>query len=190
MPRKQRFEGGTKNRIIAVGGRLFFERGFDGTGIRQIMKAVGADVGGFYYYFKSKDELFDAVLENFFVPIKEGFARIADSVGDDPAATLLEFFRYVRQITVDFREKYEENMHRTVRWAIREQTLTVMEPYIEQILQALKEKDAKPMMEDLHLCAVFLSHGVGSVILHEDIEFVDNAEDELRRTARMVLGLK
>ena len=128
MPRKQRFEGGTKNRIIAVGGRLFFERGFDGTGIRQIMKAVGADVGGFYYYFKSKDELFDAVLENFFVPIKEGFARIADSVGDDPAATLLEFFRYVRQITVDFREKYEENMHRTVRWAIREQTLTVMEP--------------------------------------------------------------
>ena len=57
MPRKQRFEGGTKNRIIAVGGRLFFERGFDGTGIRQIMKAVGADVGGFYYYFKSKDEL-------------------------------------------------------------------------------------------------------------------------------------
>ena len=46
------------------------------------------------------------------------------------------------------------------------------------------------MMEDLHLCAVFLSHGVGSVILHEDIEFVDNAEDELRRTARMVLGLK
>ena len=65
-----------------------------------------------------------------------------------------------------------------------------MEPYIEQILQALKEKGANPMMEDLHLCAVFLSHGVGRVILHEDIEFVDNAENELRRTARMVLGLK
>lgn len=45
MARKQMFEGGTKNRIIEVGNRLFFEKGFDGTGIREIMKEVGADVG-------------------------------------------------------------------------------------------------------------------------------------------------
>ena len=44
MPRKQMFEGGTKNKILEAGGRLFFENGFDGTGVRAIMKEVGADV--------------------------------------------------------------------------------------------------------------------------------------------------
>ena len=73
MARKQMFEGGTKNRIIEVGNRLFFEKGFDGTGIREIMKEVGADVGAFYYYYKSKDELFEDVLNNFFAPYEVDF---------------------------------------------------------------------------------------------------------------------
>ena len=64
MARKQKFEGGTKNKILETGSRLFFEKGFDGTGIREIMKEVGADVGAFYYYYKSKDELLSDMYHN------------------------------------------------------------------------------------------------------------------------------
>ena len=62
MPRRQQIEGGTKNKILEVGRRMFFENGFDGTGVRAIMREVGLDVGAFYYYFKTKDELFDAIM--------------------------------------------------------------------------------------------------------------------------------
>ena len=55
MARKQKFEGGTKNRIIEVGCKMFLENGFDGTGIRAVMERVGADVGVFYYYFNTKE---------------------------------------------------------------------------------------------------------------------------------------
>lgn len=188
MARKQMFEGGTKNRIIEVGSRLFFEKGFDGTGIREIMKEVGADVGAFYYYYKSKDELFDDVLNNFFAPYEVDFERIANEAEQRPYRALLRFFEYVKQSTREFREKYEGHIHRTVRWAIREQTLTVLEPYIERIINILIGHGATPTM-DAHTMAIFLSHGIGSVILHEDSDWVDTTTDDMRRTTNLIMGL-
>ena len=63
MARKQMFEGGTKQKILQVGTQVFLENGYDATGIRTIMRRVGADVGAFYYYYPSKQALFLEVLE-------------------------------------------------------------------------------------------------------------------------------
>lgn len=189
MPRKQMFEGGTKNKILEVGGRLFFENGFDGTGVRAIMKEVGADVGVFYYYYKNKDELFDDVLDKFFMEYRAGFANVVEKASKKPFLALYEFFDYVQLITKEFREKYEGKMHRTVRWAIREQTLTEMEPYIEKIINILVEYGANPRM-DAHLSAIFLSHGVGSVILHETSDWMESVTGELRKTINLLMGIE
>lgn len=189
MPRKQMFEGGTKNKILEVGGRLFFENGFDGTGVRAIMKEVGADVGVFYYYYKNKDELFDDVLDKFFMEYRAGFANVVEKASKKPFLALYEIFDYVQLITKEFREKYEGKMHRTVRWAIREQTLTEMEPYIEKIINILVEYGANPRM-DAHLSAIFLSHGVGSVILHETSDWMESVTGELRKTINLLMGIE
>ena len=188
MARKQMFEGGTKNRIIEVGNRLFFEKGFDGTGIREIMKEVGADVGAFYYYYKSKDELFEDVLNNFFAPYEVDFEKIASEAEHRPYRALLRFFEYVKLSTREFRAKYDGHIHKTVRWAIREQTLTVLEPYIERIINILISYGGKPTM-NAHTMAIFLSHGVGSVILHEKSDWVDSTTDDMRKTVNLIMGL-
>ncbi len=188
MPRKQMFEGGTKNRILQVGRQLFFENGFDGTGVRAIMKAVGADVGAFYYYYTSKDELFDDVMEHFFAPFHADFDRLAKEAEETPYCSLLRFFIYLSDKTREFRAQYAENMHRTVRLAIRESTLTIMEPYVERIIHTLTEKGAKPILDE-KAAAVFVSHGVGSVILHEDSDWGTSVADELRKSINLVLGL-
>jgi TetR/AcrR family transcriptional repressor of nem operon len=43
--------------ILEAAGRLFKERGFEAVTVTEIMKAAGLTHGGFYGYFKSKDEL-------------------------------------------------------------------------------------------------------------------------------------
>jgi TetR/AcrR family transcriptional repressor of nem operon len=43
--------------IVKAAGRLFRERGFDGVGVAEIMKAAGLTHGGFYGHFASKDAL-------------------------------------------------------------------------------------------------------------------------------------
>lgn len=49
--------GENRFRVIAIAGELFRERGFDGIGIADLMKAAGLTHGGFYGQFKSKMDL-------------------------------------------------------------------------------------------------------------------------------------
>lgn len=62
MPRMPRNAKATRERILDAAEELFAKRGFDGVTVRQIMSGAGADVALAYYHFKSKRDLFDAVL--------------------------------------------------------------------------------------------------------------------------------
>ncbi|KIQ05602.1 TetR family transcriptional regulator [Agrobacterium tumefaciens] len=44
-------------RVIDVASRLFREHGFDGIGLKDLMKGAGLTQGGFYKQFTSKDDL-------------------------------------------------------------------------------------------------------------------------------------
>ena len=46
-----------RERILEVATRLFRERGIDGIGLDDLMKAAGLTHGGFYGHFKSKEDL-------------------------------------------------------------------------------------------------------------------------------------
>lgn len=52
----------TRERIVAEADRLFYERGYELTSFSDIADAVGISRGNFYYHFKSKDEILDAVI--------------------------------------------------------------------------------------------------------------------------------
>lgn len=44
MARKPMYDGGTKNKMIEVASKMFFENGFDGTSVRSIMRGVGGEI--------------------------------------------------------------------------------------------------------------------------------------------------
>lgn len=46
-----------RRKILEVASRLFRERGFDAVTVADVMSAAGLTHGGFYGYFKSKDDL-------------------------------------------------------------------------------------------------------------------------------------
>jgi TetR/AcrR family transcriptional repressor of nem operon len=46
-----------RERIVDTASHLFRERGFDGIGVADLMKAVGLTHGGFYGHFSSKEDL-------------------------------------------------------------------------------------------------------------------------------------
>lgn len=54
----------TKEYIIEVASRLVHLRGFNHTSIGDILKESGVGKGNFYYYFRSKEELGYAIIEN------------------------------------------------------------------------------------------------------------------------------
>lgn len=52
----------TRQQIVEAADQLFYENGFEATSFADISKAVGLSRGNFYYHFKTKDEILDAVI--------------------------------------------------------------------------------------------------------------------------------
>ena len=52
----------TRNEIVQAAYRLFLERGYHGTSMRQIAQNAGIALGGIYNHFNSKEDIFTAVI--------------------------------------------------------------------------------------------------------------------------------
>src|ERR1700686_2373541 len=50
-------------RLIETGMKLAYKRGFRETSLADIAEAANVPVGNVYYYFKTKDELGEAIVE-------------------------------------------------------------------------------------------------------------------------------
>jgi len=61
--------------LIAVSARLFREKGFDNTTVRDIAAAAGVQAGSWFYHFKSKQDILQAVIEE---GMQQALARIEE----------------------------------------------------------------------------------------------------------------
>lgn len=53
---------GTRQQIIVAADKLFYEQGFEATSFADIAARVGLSRGNFYYHFRTKDEILEAVI--------------------------------------------------------------------------------------------------------------------------------
>jgi len=54
----------TRDHIVQAADQLFYRQGFEHTSFADIADAVRISRGNFYYHFKSKDEILDAVIHS------------------------------------------------------------------------------------------------------------------------------
>jgi AcrR family transcriptional regulator len=94
-------ETATDERVIEVAIRLFAQHGYNGTSIRQITQAAGANLGAVTYHFGGKRALYGAALERCIGPLAERVRSAAASGDGDPLARLDRvvglFFEYLRE---------------------------------------------------------------------------------------------
>jgi Transcriptional regulator len=62
MPRKNNPKQTVEN-IISVSARLFTEQGYDKTSMQDIVDALGMSKGAIFHHFKSKEDIFNAVID-------------------------------------------------------------------------------------------------------------------------------
>lgn len=53
----------TRERIVSEADRLFYQNGYEHTSFADIATAVQLSRGNFYYHFKTKDDILDAVID-------------------------------------------------------------------------------------------------------------------------------
>src|SRR5881394_2737684 len=80
-----------KNRqtVINVASRLFREHGFDGIGLKDLMKAAGLTQGAFYKQFASKDDLAAQASKRALESISGQWSAAAEGNPKDPLAAVV-----------------------------------------------------------------------------------------------------
>ena len=92
----------TRARILETARWLFWRQGYEPTGVAQILKEAGVNAGSMYHFFKNKDELLIAVLENYQDLLwPEVMQPAADATGD-PIERVFAVLDGYRRMLIEF----------------------------------------------------------------------------------------
>lgn len=172
MARKAVLEGGKRDELIAVALTLFMENGFENTSVRRILGEVDGEVGMFYYYFKSKNELFEVAIDLYFKRYAASFGAIANNP-NLPLQQLLEQLYILFRDTTKTYLAMNGGLHWTVELALRQKTLEKLEPYIAILLQRAVATGIIQQPEiSFQELAAFLVHGTAGLIHRQPVREV------------------
>ncbi|MGC9308099.1 MAG: TetR/AcrR family transcriptional regulator [Thermoplasmatota archaeon] len=96
MARSVKKPGERRQEFIRAAETLFMEKGYQNTSVSHIVNRVGVAHGLFYYYFDSKEDVLDAIIEHL---VQESRRRLSAIVHGD-GTPLEKFHRFVQQMFV------------------------------------------------------------------------------------------
>ncbi|MGE7826716.1 TetR/AcrR family transcriptional regulator [Paenibacillus sp. NPDC093718] len=88
----------TINQILTVALNLFMQKGYEQTSIQDIINELGGlTKGAIYHHFKSKEEIWQAVIDHAF----KGVDEMLSGIRDDNGLNGLEKLRKISQLSLD-----------------------------------------------------------------------------------------
>ncbi|MGN7774181.1 TetR/AcrR family transcriptional regulator [Phyllobacterium sp. 22552] len=178
-----------REKVINVASRLFRERGFDGIGLKDLMKGAGLTQGGFYKQFSSKEHLAALASSRAMESATRRWSTAA-ATSSDPLEAVMSFY-----LSMGHREEMADGcplvalgsdavrQSDEVRHPFEEGVAAHFEVLDELMNEAKSSNPSAKAMTILSLMvgAVTLSRIMGDKSLAEGI--LDAAAEEVRRIA-------
>jgi AcrR family transcriptional regulator len=98
----------TREKILSVAAKMFGKYGFQKTTVDEIARTAHKAKGSVYYYFKSKEELFLAVVTKEIAVLKTGLTRII--VENQEATGMIRSYMLSRMILMKDAINYHESL--------------------------------------------------------------------------------
>lgn len=133
-----------KSELIEIAERLFLEKGFEETSVEDILKTSGLSKGGFYHYFKSKEEVLGESINNF----AENLLKEVEPIIEDQRLNALEKLNLFMEKKIASQKQKREIIEYLVMLMKSEFTLykycivigqKYVEPLVKIIEQGVKE---------------------------------------------------
>jgi TetR/AcrR family transcriptional repressor of nem operon len=83
-PRGAARRSSTRDRLLDAAMYLFWERGYQATGMADLLKRARARSGSFYFFFASKEAMLEAVLDRYLESLEPMIVAPAFAAHDDP----------------------------------------------------------------------------------------------------------
>jgi TetR/AcrR family transcriptional repressor of nem operon len=179
----------SREQIIDTAARLLRERGFDGIGVADIMKAAGMTHGGFYRHFESKDDLAVKATERAITEAQGVLTDVLAKQPEDPFRAVIE--RYLSSIHRDdpgsgcILPSLAADAARRDDPALRGVFTANIQGYLEQLGRLLA---ARPSANGVRAPAAILAEMVGAIILSRVITDESLADSLVNDVVNDIVG--
>ena len=185
-----------KNEIIATAATLFAQKGYDQCSVNDILHAIGIAKGTFYHYFRSKEDVLDAVVSQ---TTNRIVARIQETAGKDlmPEDKLFQVFLAMRADRKEDQALLQE-MHKTENALMHQKNLVacvteltpVLTRIVEDGIQAGVFRCAYPEQSiQIFLSAAFtlLDDGIFHIVPEKNVTILRNdpSNTEIEQTVQL-----
>ena len=129
--------------ILVTAERLFLEHGYDETSVELIINEIGIAKGTFYHYFRSKNELLDAIVDVLIDEVTATIWKLTEEKEGDAIVKMFKVSSYFRTLALgkerltDYIHE-EKNVH--IHFKIEKKvTPPLVDCYIKLIEQGIEE---------------------------------------------------
>lgn len=166
-----------RQELIEIALRQFLETGYEKTSVRSILKEADGEIGMFYHYFKSKNEIYEAALEKYNESYIVKITEIINTSDLGFEEKLNQIFSGLSGSISEYGLMYTKEVNPEIMTILLSKTLLKMVPLFEQlILDGLKRNTLKIPVQNTHLLSQFLLFGMSAVI--HDLE-ADSMEEKI-----------
>jgi len=118
--------GERKREILAIAQKLFLQKGYDKCSVNDILKEIGIAKGTFYYYFSSKEEVLDAIIEQLVIKVRLRVERIVEQPFESSLEKLLAVAMAMR-VKNQLEEGLLDELHRPDNALMHQKSLVALE---------------------------------------------------------------
>jgi AcrR family transcriptional regulator len=166
-----------RQELIGIALKQFLENGYEETSVRSILKEADGEIGMFYHYFKSKNEIYEAALEHYNEKYIANFTEIVNSTGLSFKEKLNQIFTCLPGSISEYNLMYTEKVNPQIMEVLHSRTLLKMAPLFERIiLEGLEKNIMNAPVPNIHLLSQFILFGMSAII--HDIE-VNSMEEKI-----------
>lgn len=122
-----------RDQILDEAGQLFAAKGYGKCTINDILHAVGIAKGTFYYYFKSKEEVLDAIVDRVSRSVIKRAEKVAVNPELSPAIKIMNIFLTMR-VEREMDNELIEVLHTPQNALMHQKSLNAMVTNITPIL--------------------------------------------------------
>lgn len=146
---KQKIDENSKEKILNTAIKLFAQKGFDGTSIREICKSANINICMISYYFGGKQELYQEIITNLIKSQNaylESFLDIDEDFSNKSKKELIEKLQIVLEKFIDY--FYSNISNDLIAFLVKEQQKSdfKIEPpaiiYLRRLVAAILDKPA------------------------------------------------
>ena len=107
----------TREKIKIAARDIFEEKGYDGARMQAIADRAGVNKAMIFYYYHSKDALFEAIIKDTFTELMTSVIDLLDEADNDPEKMISSFIdrharRHCEVLTVGPRRREQANFNR------------------------------------------------------------------------------